>query len=159
VFNFYRPGFIAPGTASGSLGMTVPELQIVNASSTPGYVNFMSFFIFGAPRGFESEGFLREFFAGTRYLDDLENRARNAFVADYFTELDLAGDAGELVNHVDRLLAHGELGTATKDAMVALISDIEVPDDPDEDDYESRYLRVHLAVTMAMTAPEYLVQR
>ena len=36
VFNFYRPGYIAPGTQSGAAGLPVPELQIVNATSTPG---------------------------------------------------------------------------------------------------------------------------
>ena len=159
VFNFYRPGFVAPGTESGKLGMTVPELQIVNASSTPGYVNFMSYFIFGAARSFQSETFLRQFFEGTRFLDGLEERARRALVADYLDELDIADDPEALVEHLDVLLAHGALGGATKAGIVELIGEIAVPEDGADDDNESRYRRIQLAIVMTMTAPEYLVQR
>ena len=45
VFNFFRHGYVAPGTETGAAGMTAPELQIVNASSTPGYANFMTYFV------------------------------------------------------------------------------------------------------------------
>ena len=45
VFNFYRPGYIAPGTETGAAGLTVPELQLVNANSVAGYANFLTYFI------------------------------------------------------------------------------------------------------------------
>jgi uncharacterized protein (DUF1800 family) len=159
VFNFYRPGFIAPGTDSGSLGMTVPELQIVNASSTPGYVNFLSYFIFGAARDFESEVFLRQFFDGTRFLDDADSRARQVFVADYAAELELADDPEALVEHLDVLLAHGALRRATKDGIIELIDAVPLEEEDSDQDDENRAFRVYFAVLMIMTAPEYLVQR
>jgi hypothetical protein len=40
VFNFYRPGYVPPGSETGAAGMTVPELQITNSSTLVGYANF-----------------------------------------------------------------------------------------------------------------------
>jgi len=44
VFNFYRPGHVAPGTETGDAGLTMPELQLVNAATMAGYANFMTYF-------------------------------------------------------------------------------------------------------------------
>lgn len=41
VFNFFRPGYVPPGTALSSQGLTGPEFQITNESSVAGYVNYM----------------------------------------------------------------------------------------------------------------------
>lgn len=160
VFNFYRPGYVAPGTASGARGMTVPELQLVNASSTPGYVNFMNYFIFGEPRSGESNDFLRDYFEGSILANNVEERAVRSFVPDYGPEVALAEDPAALVDHLNTLLAHGALEDSSKTAIAEAISDI--PLDRQEWQYEGddgRHLRTHYAVLMVMTAPEYLVQQ
>lgn len=41
VFNFFRPGYVPPGSDLSGLGLVAPEFQITNESSIPGYVNFM----------------------------------------------------------------------------------------------------------------------
>lgn len=41
VFNFYRPGYVAPGSNSAAAGMVAPELQLLNETSVAGYVNYM----------------------------------------------------------------------------------------------------------------------
>ncbi|GAB5415831.1 MAG: DUF1800 domain-containing protein [Congregibacter sp.] len=160
VFNFYRPGFIAPGTDSGELGMTVPELQIVNASSTPGYINFMTYFVFREPRNLESIDFLRDYFSGSDLADNLEERARSSFVPAYEAELALADDPSALVDRLNILLAHGALEDATQQNIVDLLNEIplERQDFQSEGD-DGRHLRVYFAVLMTMTAPEYLVQQ
>ena len=158
VFNFYRPGYIAPGTESGSLGMTVPELQIVNASSTPGYINFLTHFVLREPRKGNDDDFLRDYFGGSELASDLEARARESFVPSYERELALADDPDALVDHLDTLLAHGALEEDTREAIVDLIADIPLERQdwqPGGDD--GRHLRVYFAVLMVMTAPEYLV--
>ena len=45
VFNFYRPGYIAPNSATGDAGLTAPELQIVNEGASLGFSNFLTHFI------------------------------------------------------------------------------------------------------------------
>jgi uncharacterized protein (DUF1800 family) len=41
VFNFYRPGYVAPNSVSAAAGLGSPELQLVNETSVAGWVNFM----------------------------------------------------------------------------------------------------------------------
>ncbi len=41
VFNFYRPGYIAPGSQSAAAGLVAPEMQLLNESSAAGWVNYM----------------------------------------------------------------------------------------------------------------------
>ena len=160
VFNFYRPGYVAPGTDSGALGMTVPELQIVNASSTPGYVNFMAYFAFREPRRGESDDFLRDYFGGSDLAFNIEERARESFVPGYERELAVADDPVALVDRLDTVLANGALEEGTREAIVDLVSELplERQDWQIEGD-DGRHLRVYFAVLMTMAAPEYLVQQ
>lgn len=160
VFNFYRPGFVAPGTRSGELGMTVPELQIVNASSTPGYINFMTYFTFREPRRGESADFLRDYFEGSDLANDIEARSKTSFVPTYDAEVALADDPVALVDRLNILLAHGALEETTRSNIVDLVNDIplERQEFQAEGD-DGRHLRVYFAVLMTMTAPEYLVQQ
>ena len=41
VFNFYRPGYVPPGTEAAAAALAVPELQIAHETTAAGYVNFM----------------------------------------------------------------------------------------------------------------------
>jgi uncharacterized protein (DUF1800 family) len=41
VFNFYRPGYMAPGTAAAAANLVAPELQIAHETSVAAWVNFM----------------------------------------------------------------------------------------------------------------------
>lgn len=158
VFNFFRTGYVAPGTSSGSEGMTVPELQIVNASTIPGYLNFIAFFSFAAAADCEDSEELREEFADYEYPFD-ESLACGSFVPNYDEERVLAQDPVRLVQHLDLLLAHGELGTDTQAEIVATVQAIPVDFDDEEARDDSLFMRVAIAVLMTMTAPEYLVQR
>ena len=42
VFNFYRPGYVPPQTQLADAGLTAPEFQIANESSSIGWINFLS---------------------------------------------------------------------------------------------------------------------
>jgi len=154
VFNFYRPGHIAPGTESGAAGLTVPELQIVNATSTPGYINFMTFWAFGGQSMIPPE----ELEAALEEMGVPVDRAalERAFVPDYSDELALANDAGSLVDHLDRLLAYDTLSEETRSAITETL-EAQPIDGPG--DSEALADRVSLAVLLVMTSPDYLVQR
>ena len=41
VFNFFRPGYVPPNTAIATAEKQAPEFQLLNESSTAGYINFM----------------------------------------------------------------------------------------------------------------------
>ncbi|MEM0927884.1 MAG: DUF1800 family protein [Pseudomonadota bacterium] len=156
VFNFYRPGYIAPGTQSGALGLTVPELQIVNASSTPGYINFMTYHALGVQE--ENDGEAAEvaaLFADSGVAFD-DATYRRSFVATYTEEKALAGDVIALVDHLDDLLTYGTMSSSSKSEIVATLQSLGEPDLEDPDYVDTI---VEVGVVLVMTSPDYLVQR
>jgi uncharacterized protein (DUF1800 family) len=44
VFNFFRPGYVPPGTQIATAGKQAPEFQLLNETTTAGYANFMQLF-------------------------------------------------------------------------------------------------------------------
>ena len=140
VFNFYRPGYIAPGTETGGAGLTMPELQLVNANSVSNYANFMTYFVFA--------------FAAS----NTGQPEATSFIPDYSDELLLADDPIALVDHLDVLLAYGRTTDETKATIVTFLNDIAL-ENPNDPNYNGPFLRVALAVLMMMTSPDYTVQR
>ena len=139
VFNFYRPQYVAPGTEAGAAGVTAPELQIVNESTSVGYVNTMS-------RYARDDTPMK----GSADEDDL------SFSPDYTRELSLADNPEALVDHLDLLLTYGRMAAETRDRILTVLNDIPIREDRAEEDLEDR---VHIAVMMATTSTEYIVQR
>jgi uncharacterized protein (DUF1800 family) len=134
VFNFYRPGYIAPGTETGAANLTAPELQITNATSVVGYPNFITAYALGqAPTG---------------------NRpGPDTFVSDYADEAALAADPEALLDRLDLLLTHGTLLQETRQRITDII---EILDGGTE---QGRQLRARVASILVMTSPEYIVLR
>ena len=153
VFNFYRPGYVAPGTLSGKLGLTVPELQIVNASSTPGYINLLSFAAFGE----QAENFedIRRVFTTFSAPFDAAV-ARNILVPDYGDALPLATDSAALVDYLDETLTYGTMSDSTRGG---LIETLDAYPRAQLDSDEGRETLVAYAVTLVMSSPDYIVQR
>ncbi len=134
VFNFYRPGYIAPGTETGMAGLTAPELQITNASSIVGYANFMTLYALGlAPRS--------------------DGDAPAAFVPDYSTQAALAADADALLDNLDQLLTHGTLRVETRTRITQLLASLGSTTEAD------LVRRAQIASVLVMTSPEYIVLR
>ena len=153
VFNFYRPGYVAPGTATGEAGYTVPELQIMNASSTPGYANFMTFFVTTETKIERDE--LIDVYQEANIPLDIET-AELSFVPQYNAEIDIASTPQALIERLDLLLTYGSMSEQTKSSILQVLNTIEM-DGPD--DNESAELRVTLAILMLLTSPDFLVQR
>lgn len=83
VFNFFRPGYVPPGTALAAAEVTAPEFQLTNESTVVGYANFM--------QGVVANG-----------VGDVR--------ADYSPWLSLAADPARLVGDLNQVLAAGQLG-------------------------------------------------
>lgn len=151
VFNFFRPGYVAPGTLTGSRNLTAPELQIVNASSVPGYANFMTPFIFNEARETDVEELQEEYDEEGLPLN--AELALTSFEPNYSREIQLANNSNALLNRLDIILTHGQLSGVTRAQIKRVLAEI-----PPEDN-ELRELRVMFAVMMIMTSPDYLVIR
>lgn len=137
VFNFFRPGFVAPGTETGAAGLTAPELQIMNESSAIAYINFINNFIYDTARNISGD-------------------ADGGINPDYTNALALADDAQALVDHIDLLLTGNSLSPNTRTRILDMMNDIPIEAGSEDEDRQSR---VRLAITMTMTAPGYIVQK
>ncbi|MEO1656590.1 MAG: DUF1800 domain-containing protein [Pseudomonadota bacterium] len=129
VFNFFRPGYVAPGTESADLGLKTPEFQLATTPSLIGYINTMESFI---------DGFTLD--DGTEYVD------RSKY-------LELAGNAAELVDALDVLLTGGTLSAVNRDRIVSAVELYDMSRDSDA------LNRLEMALMLMITSPEYLVQR
>ena len=140
VFNFYRPGYIAPGTATGEAELTAPELQITNSSSIMGFA-----------------GTLESFQRGWAQHDD-DGEIPN-YRPDLTLELSLADQPEQLVDRLDLLLTAGRMEPETRDRIIAVLNEMEIaPFDSDTED-EDRRARVDVAVSMVLSTPEFIVLR
>ena len=150
VFNFYRPGYVPPGTDSGAAGMTVPELQIVTAETIPAYMNFITFFAMASTQHADLSVY-REIggLTGVNFDPEL---ARTSFLPDYSTEANLADDLPALFAHLNLLLAGDALSQAAVDSFIDVVAGV-----PVEASDDWRATRVGLAVALVMTSADYLV--
>lgn len=144
VFNFYRPGFVAPGTESGAAGLTTPELQITHETTVAGYANYMRN---GIQAGFGG----RE--AG---------RTRNDVQIPLATEMALANDPVALVDSVTSRLLAGNANAELKSAIVEAVQSLAIPAATATNQAqvdEARRNRARIAVFLTLVSPEYLIQK
>ncbi|GLQ24616.1 hypothetical protein GCM10007853_24900 [Algimonas ampicilliniresistens] len=131
VFNFYRPGYVAPGSETGDAGLTAPELQIVNQASALGYLNFM-----------------------TRFLIQGDTDRVGIPVPDLSEELAIAADAAALVDLLDLKLTAGRMNATTRTAIVEAVEALPVRDTNSRDtDIRSR---VRIAILMTVGSADFV---
>jgi uncharacterized protein (DUF1800 family) len=97
VFNFFRPGYVPPGSTLGTNGVTAPEFQLCNESTAAGYLNFLQTVIASG-------------------VGEVK--------ASYAAELALAADAPALVSHLALRLGGGGISAATESAVATAIATI-----------------------------------
>ncbi len=146
VFNFFRPGFVPPGTALAATKATAPEFQLVNESTVGGYLNYMQnvqeagIFVAsppGAPNPFTGP-----------FVQDI--------TASFTQELALSLDAAALVARLNLVMCASRLSPATVTLMVTALSatPLTASSTPAQ-----RLSRVRGAVLMVLGCAEYLIQK
>ncbi|MEY4507122.1 MAG: hypothetical protein RL297_1700 [Pseudomonadota bacterium] len=138
VFNFYRPGYVAPGTASAKRKLLAPELQIANETAAAGYVNYM------------------------RDAVALGVGPQRDVKPDYSAELILADDPTALVDHVLSKLTYGSVGDALRKDIIDTVSRFPIPAATGNNQAAvntAKRTRVNIAVLLALASPEFAVQR
>ncbi|QSI76237.1 DUF1800 domain-containing protein [Niveibacterium microcysteis] len=138
VFNFYRPGYVPPGTALADRALVAPEFQITNETSIAGYLNFM--------QGAVASG-----------VGSATNNVRDV-QPDFTAELALAEKPDELLNRLDLLLTHNTMSATTKQTIRDAVNAIAIPTDATKAD-TARKNRVRLAVYLVLASNDYLIQK
>ncbi len=129
VFNFFRPGFVPPNTNLASADLVAPEFQITHEISVASYANFIQGVI---PNGIGTGSDVK---------------------ADYTALNGIADNADALVARVNLVLAHDALSPATVTSIRDAVNAIGITAN------NARQNRTNLAIYLAMTSPEFLVQK
>ncbi len=128
VFNFYRPGFKAPGSFSAAAGLVAPELQILHETSAAGYVNFL----YGALRFGAGKDPLSETYYDVRF----DTSSLDA----------LATNIPALVDTINKKLFYGTMSAALNQELQTALDGVDLS------------LRVKSALLLALASSEYQVQ-
>jgi uncharacterized protein (DUF1800 family) len=151
VFNFYRPGYVAPGTQTAAAGLVAPEMQLLNETSVSGWVNFMRDNLSSGVG--QSNGTVNGVVLNRR---DLRR--------DDSTQMALAAQPDALTSHVlDRLLyaqANPALGIEISTAIGKIaIPALTVNGSNQAQVDAAKRNRVNAALLLTLASPEYLAQK
>jgi uncharacterized protein (DUF1800 family) len=134
VFGYFRPGYVPPNTVFAANGDTVPELQIVNESTSAQWVNRAAQMV-GVGLGWN----------GTTNDVSTTLAPQLALVT--------AGNIDGLIQNLNLLLYNGRMSAALKQDLLEATTSVSgiTP--------ANHLSRVRVAVFLALASPEYLVQR
>jgi uncharacterized protein (DUF1800 family) len=145
VFNFYRPGYVPPGTQAASARLVVPEMQITHETSASGYVNYM--------RDNVAQG-VGQFNGGSLNRRDLQ--------PDFGAELALADKPAELVDRLNAKLTYGtmpaELKAEIQGAVEKMLIPALTPTNQKQVD-DAKRARVNAAIFLTLVSPEFQIQK
>lgn len=147
VFNYFRPGYVPPGTPMAQTGATAPEFQIVNESSVATWANWL----------------VDQLYNGiwVQTPDQPGHRVPGApsgldITPDYSAEMALVSDTPALVQRLNLLLCAGQLSQASVDVIVQGLRADRITADANESFKRSHVAR---ALMFVMCCPDYLAQR
>ncbi|MGA8087834.1 MAG: DUF1800 family protein [Terracidiphilus sp.] len=134
VFNWFAPGYVPPGTSIEQAGMVAPEMQMTNVTSVVGYLNFLQ----------------------TAIASD----ATNGFdiFSNYGAEMNLAANAGALVDRVNLLLMAGEMNSNLYNQILSAVNSIPIPSGDQNAINAALVARVRTAIFLTMASPSYCAQ-
>ena len=146
VFNFYRPGYVPPGTEAAAAALAVPEMQIAHETTAAGYVNYMRDNIAQGVGQWNS------------------STSRRDLQADFSAEVALAEQPDALVERINAKLLLGTMPADLKAEIRGAIDKMAIPalksnasNQKQVDD--AKRARVNAAIFLAVISPEFQVQK
>lgn len=151
VFNFWRPGYVPPGTEAAKAALEAPEMQAASETSAAGYVNYMR----------DNVGSGVGAYNGT--LNGVVLNRRD-LQPDFSAELALAGQSGDLVDRMNAKLLYGTMPAALKAEIQGAVDTIAIPvlnaAGTNQAAIDSaKRTRVNAAILLTLASPEFQVQK
>ena len=151
VFNFFRPGYTAPGTLTAAAGMVAPEMQLVNETSVSGFINFMRDNLSSGVGAFNGT-------VGTTVFN------RRDLQRNWSQEMEYSSKPELLVRVVTQRLLYGQASAALRADIEASVASIAIPALNASGSNLSAVQgamrnRVYAAVLLTMATPEFLTQK
>ena len=129
VFNFFRPGYVPPNTAIAAASKQAPEFQILNETTTAGYLNFM------------------------------QNATRNGYInvkPTYTALLPIAHDVPAVIAYLNLRLTANQLSDQTLTVLQAVLTAFNITATTAD---ASKLNMLATACFLIVASPEYLVQK
>ncbi len=147
VFNFYRPGYVPPGSSTEAARLVAPELQIAHETTAAGYVNYM--------RDNVSGGVGQNPGAPTNRRDLQPNFSAEIALSDKPT----VANPTDLVERVNAKLMYGTMPAALKTQITAAVASIPIRTNSQANTDADKRNRVNAAIFLALVSPEFQVQK
>ncbi len=129
VFNFFRPGYVPPNTGIATAGKQAPEFQLLNETTTAGYINWMQW--------------------TSRY-------SYNDVTPTYSQLLPIAHDTNAVLDWLNLRLTANQMSTASLDLIRATMGAFAITAASTQ---EQKLNMLATAAFLIMISPEYLVQK
>ena len=129
VFNFFRPGYVPPNTAIATAAKQAPEFQLLNETTSAGYINFMQWITRGG------------------YNDVKPN---------YAALLPIAHDVPAVITRLNLWLTANQLSTATLTVLQTTLTAFGVTATSADN---AKLDMLATACFLILCSPEYLVQK
>jgi uncharacterized protein (DUF1800 family) len=152
VFNFYRPGYVPPGTQAAAAGLVAPEMALAQETTAAGYVNYMRDIIASGVG------------ASATVMVNGTNVTRRDLQPGFGAEIALATDVPALVQRLNDKLMYGSMPDALKTEIETAVGTINIPalnsGGTNQAQIDTaRRNRVNAAVFLTMVSPEFQVQK
>ena len=146
VFNYFRPGYVPPGTALSASKIPAPEFQLVNESGVGGYLNYMQ------------SAIRNGIYVSAPDQAGNGNNATNGYdiTASYSAELALVLDATALVARLNLLLCAGQLSNANQTLIINALNATALTSASTD---SAKRDRIAAAVLLVMASSDYLIQK
>jgi uncharacterized protein (DUF1800 family) len=163
VFNFFRPGYVPPGTAMATAGATAPEFQIVNETTVGSYVNFMQYTIREGMYTFDPDTPEITYNKGGRTdvvpdYTSLFTLINNSTI----TDAEALRVAQSLVTRLNVVLTAGQLSAGSVTAITNALQAAMLQSGKRITSASTENLKrdlVAAAIFMVMASPDYLIQK
>ena len=151
VFNFYRPGYVPPGTQAAARGLAVPEMQLAQETTASGYVNYMRDNVSSGVGSWNGT------VNGTVFN-------RRDLQISYASEVALADKPSELLDRLNARLMYGSMPAALKAEIQGAVEKMAIPalnttasNQKQVDDAKRN--RINAALFLTLVSPEYQTQK
>ncbi len=159
VFNYFRPGYRLPPALAAGQNLKAPEFQIVDEVTVAEWVNLVRD-ITGNGGIFVPAPDIPAFYVNQFDLTILHTAAAGRDLSYSFDEeLPLVFEATALVQHLNLVLAAGQLSAPTCALIAEGLRANFGNSPPPQISMEIKLQLLSWAITMVMSAPEYLIQK
>lgn len=152
VFNFFRPGYVPPGSSTARANLKSPEMQIVHETSAASYVNYMRDVIWAGVgmKGYDNLG------TGPDVSLEYQRTLGSS------PTLALAMNPSALVEDVNQRLMYGSMPQALKDEIINTVNIVWMGSKTNQtaaDALETKKRRVWVALLLTVASPEFQIQK